>query len=236
MNKPPTVLLVAADPLEFRGLLARVTKITIPNLPVRWSRICIARDGTRFVLVANGMGTACAARAVLAARSAVPVSAVVSFGFCGGLDAALEAGDIFVATKILAEKDAYPALAPSTARSYRSGILTTIDHVAQTASEKRSLGATGASAVDMEASRVAIEAAAAGLPFYCVRSITDTAAEDFVLDFNAALQPDGHLNAMRLLLSTLRRPVAGLRELFRLRERCLLASRNLGEFVADCQF
>ena len=53
-----------------------------------------------------------------------------------------------------------------------------IDHVAQTADEKRRLRAGGASAVEMEAGGVAERARARDVPFYCVRVVTDLADEE----------------------------------------------------------
>ena len=59
------------------------------------------------------------------------------------------------------------------------------DRVAQTAEEKRKLRATGASVVEMEAASVHTSARALGLPFFCVRAVTNLADETFANDLNA---------------------------------------------------
>jgi nucleoside phosphorylase len=108
--------------------------------------------------------------------------------------------------------------------------------VAQTAAEKRRLRSGGGSVVEMEAAGVADRAAARGVPFYCVRVVTDLAGEDMANDFNRALRPDGHFATMSILRDTLRNPLVRLPELLRLRNRCVRAARVLGDFIADCRF
>jgi len=88
----------------------------------------------------------------------------------------------------------------------------------------------------MEAAGVAARAEALGCPFYCIRAVTDPAGETMANDFNFALRSDGHFDTMKILSSSLRRPLVRLPELFRLRKRCLRASKVLGDFVADCRF
>jgi hypothetical protein len=148
----------------------------------------------------------------------------------------MEIGDIFVAGRVQSGDAEYAAVKPRTERPYHAGVLASIDRIAQTAEEKRGLRAHGASAVEMEAAGVAAKAAEMGVPFYCVRSITDLADESFRLDLNAALRPDGRFDTMRLIAASCRRPLSLLPELLRLGARSRLASRTLGEFVADCRF
>ena len=88
----------------------------------------------------------------------------------------------------------------------------------------------------MEAAGVARAASRAGLPFFCVRSVTDRADESFVIDFDALLRGDGHFDTMLLLRVIVRKPAAALPEVLRLWRRCRVAARNLGEFIADCRF
>jgi len=64
----------------------------------------------------------------------------------------------------------------------------------------------------------------------------DLAEEDFHFDLNCALRADGRFDTMRLIAASCRRPLSLLPELLRLGKRCRIASRTLGEFVADCRF
>jgi len=88
----------------------------------------------------------------------------------------------------------------------------------------------------MEAGAVAERAEAHGLPFYCIKVVTDLASEDMANDFNSALRSDGHFDTMVILRSSLRQPLVRIPELIRLRKRCARAARVLGEFIADCRF
>jgi nucleoside phosphorylase len=102
--------------------------------------------------------------------------------------------------------------------------------------EKSGLARTGAIAVEMEAEALAERAESWGVPFYCVRIVTDTAAEVLPLDFNALRDADGRFRRSRILLAALRRPGVLVPRLMRLDRRCRDASVVLGDFIADCRF
>jgi hypothetical protein len=88
----------------------------------------------------------------------------------------------------------------------------------------------------MEARGVAARTEALGIPFSCIRAVTDVARENLANDFNAALRPDGHFGTMNILRGALRQPTVRFPELFRLRNRSIRAARTLGDFIADCRF
>ena len=200
-----------------------------------WARLT-QLGGHDLLLVANGAGARRAASAVDAAATVFQPDAVISTGFCGALDPELGVADVVVATSVAAADLRYPAQPVSTAAPHHSGVVCSIDRVAQTAEEKRRLRAGGAMVVEMEAAGVAARAQAHGLPFYCIRVVTDLAGETMANDFNAALRADGHFDTMVMLRATLRRPLARLPELCRLRRRSFRAARVLGDFIADCRF
>jgi adenosylhomocysteine nucleosidase len=222
------LLFVAADPMEFAGLRRHCASVAPLPVPVDWARSADLH-GNRIVMIANGAGARRAAKAVDAVSE---ITAIVSTGFCGALDPALGIGDIFVAASIRGVS----VTPPRCSTPHTTGALASIDHVAQTAAEKRKLHAAGASAVEMEAAGVQERARALGVPFYCVRSITDLAGETFANDLNSALREDGHFDTMQILRAAMRNPGARLRELVRLRQRCKVAARTLGDFLADCRF
>lgn len=225
------LLFVAAVPTEFRGMLAHASDIRRSAAPVRFARQ-IRIGGHDALLVAHGMGPRPAAIAVAAANTYHP-DAIVSTGFCGALDDRLGVGDIFVATSVLGAGREFPALP---VEAPHRGVVVSIDRVAQTAGEKRTLRETGAAAVEMEAAAVASGAQKLGLPFYCIRVVTDLAGETMSNDFNRALRGDGHLDTIVILRGALCRPASRLPELLRLRRRCVLAAEALGEFFASCRF
>ena len=251
------LLFVAADPMEFAGLARFCRNVATARLPVDWARTA-ELHGEPVLMVANGAGAsraACGADPLVCRLTPAssesadgPASqsggtggrpgglhhlrAIISTGFCGALDPSLRIGDIFVATAV----GDTPVGKPATPRRYAEGVLASIDHVAQTAAEKQKLRRQGASAVEMEAAGVCERAKVYNLPFYCVRSVTDLAEETFANDLNAALRADGHFATMQILMSAMRHPVARITELVRLRHRCGIAARALGEFLADCRF
>jgi adenosylhomocysteine nucleosidase len=229
------LLFVASDPMEYRGILNRMEARQVDHMPVRWCRAG-RLNGHEVVLAANGVGCERAAAAVDAAWVRSRPEAVISTGFCGALDPNLEVGDIVVGTGVRDAGREYAALPICCAKSHAAGVVCSVDHVVQTAAEKRDLHAKGNTAVEMEAAGVAARAAVLGAGFFCIRAVTDAAGEDLANDYNRALRPDGRFDTMRIFRYVLTRPVARLPELIRLRRNCALAAQTLGDFFADCRF
>jgi adenosylhomocysteine nucleosidase len=221
--------------MEFTGILRHAVGVSPAPLALDWSRS--ARLGNHeLVLAANGAGAQRAAAAVDSALQRFPAEAIVSTGFCGALAPELEIADIVVGTAVSAGSRSFPALNPACGRQHHTGVVCSIDHVAWTAGEKRRLRSGGGSVVEMEAGGVAERAVARGVPFYCVRAVTDLACEDMANNFNLALRPDGHFATMSILRSALRHPLARVPELLRLHSRSVRAALALGDFIADCRF
>ena len=230
------ILFIAADALEFRGILRQASGLRRAPLAVDWARTGrLGRDDV--LLVANGIGWKRAAAATDAGIAYFSPDAVVSTGFCGALDEKFDIADVVVASEIVVSDRAAPPI-PAAALKNRpsTGAICSVGHVVQTAAEKQRLQGFGACAVEMEAAGVAERAQTRGLPFYCVRAVTDLAGENLANNFNTALRGDGHFDIMLILKEVLRHPCARVPELFRLGIRCARAYRALGEFFADCEF
>jgi adenosylhomocysteine nucleosidase len=226
---------VASHPMEYTGILARSANPRPMQLAADWART--ARIGNHdALLVANGAGARRAAAAVDAALAVFEADAVVSTGFCGALVPGLAIADVVVANSIASGGRRFPTSQPACPAPHHTGVICSIDHVAQTAREKSGLRASGGAAVEMEAAGVAEQTATRGLPFYCIRVVTDLAGEDIANDFNGALRPDGHFATMLILRGAVRHPWDRLPELMRLRRRSVRAACVLGDFVADCRF
>ena len=229
------LLAVAAEAREFGGILVHTARARAVETGADWARLAVL-GRYELLLVANGAGPR---RAAAALDRAVPVfrpDAIVSTGFCGALEEGLGVAAIVLATEVAGADGRFSASAPATSPPHHPGVVVTIDHIAQSATEKRSLRQTGSIAVDMEAAAVAGRAAALGLPFYAIKAVTDLAGEDLANDLNAALRSDGHFDTIRILGSILGHPLARLPELLRLRSRSVRAARALGDFFADCRF
>ena len=200
--------------------------------PLSFARIAWV-NGEPIVLVANGPGPKLAGWAVEIARKHQELRGLVSTGFCGALNPALGPCDIFVATEVIGVTHTLTVPRSGSYERQKSGKLLSIDRVVSSAAEKTDLRKTGADAVEMEAAAVAAKAAEWNLPFFCVRVVTDTAAESFPLDFNRMRDAAGRFDRARIITAALRRPGVVFPELLKLNKRCKSAAKALGEFIAD---
>jgi len=246
---------VAAEAREFDGFIANAERVIKLDWPLSFTRI-VWLNGRAGLLVANGPGPKLAGEAldVVRGKQELELAGLVSTGFCGALDPALEPCDIFVATQLLTvtasanvpvqsrdREGAYPTtivhqcFSITSNRKYKSGKLFSIDRVASTAAEKLELRQTGADAVEMEAAAVAAKAREWNLPFHAIRVVTDTAAENFPLDFNRMRDAAGRFNRAKIITAALRRPGVVFPELLKLNKRCKSAAKALGDFIADCR-
>jgi adenosylhomocysteine nucleosidase len=204
-----TWLIVAAETREFTGIMERTGA---PN--------------DRWMLAANGPGPRLVVEAIdQALRERRQVDGIVSTGFCGALDPLLGIGDIVVSGDGVASP-----------RPFVRGQILSLDRVAVTAEEKRNLHeATGAVAVEMESDAVALKARELGVPFRCIKVVSDTAAEDMPLDFNQYRDSAGRFSRPRIAFGAMFRPFTAIPALLRLDRNCRHAADKLGEFFADCQ-
>ena len=155
------------------------------------------------------------------------VNGIINTGFCGALDPTLRVGDIVVSG------DA----AVASGAPFVRGEIFSADRVAVTAAEKRALrNRTGAVAVDMETAAVKRKAAEWGVPFICIRAVSDTAVDDLPLDFNRFRNADGNFSRTRIALAAMARPFSAMPGLLELDRNCRRASQSLGDFLADCRF
>ncbi len=229
------VVLVASESREFAGLLPRAGNVRKLNLPVQFSRR-VELDGKEWLLVANGPGPRLARLALEAAAAETPPAAVVSTGFCGALDPEVPLYGIVSGTSIEDAGRSWPCLHPVARRTFVSGTIVSLDRVIGTPAAKVCLRTNRQVAVEMEAAGLGAWAAACGLPFYCVRVVTDCANEGFSLDFNRLRDIEGRFSRTRILAMAARNPVKFVPELLRLDRRCRAAAKLLGDFLADCRF
>lgn len=226
-----SLVFVAAEPREFEGILRHAR-----NIGKLWWKTTFARraelNGRTIVLVANGPGPKLAADAAGEAKDRLNhIEAFISTGFCGALDSGLRRYDIVVANSV----NGQPVHAPRNAPAHTPAPLVSQDRVACSIAEKRNLRASGI-AVEMEAGGVMPVARQAGVPFYCVRVVTDAAAEAFALDFNSMRDSAGRFSRARIAAAALRNPIRILPELARLQRTSKSASIALGDFIANCEF
>lgn len=220
------IVAVAAEAIEFAGWLRHCMGVKRLSWPVEFAREA-EWHGERVTMVADGAGPRLAARALdVAKQQCGSIKAVMSVGLCGALDPALRVGDIFTALGVRTESGDRAALLPRKMGAATRGVLFSLDRFVQTAAEKAQLRERGASAVEMEAGGLRF-----GGPFYVVRVVSDTADEDFKLNFNLYRSADGRFQKGRIALAGMRHPG----DLIRMAARAKSASAALGDFLANCE-
>lgn len=237
------ILYVASEAIELEPLAQNLTGLRKLNWPIDYAYEGIW-EGRRMMLAANGAGprlatqaTEIAVRAVTAADlSASRLEMVVSTGFCGALDPALRECQILAATEVADSQteERFACASVTGPGTLTSGLIVTQDRVAQDTAEKQHLALTGASAVDMEAAAVAARAKRAGLPFACIKVVSDRADESFGFDLNRMRSPKGRIRRGKIVIYALTHPQV-IPELFRLKRRTEDAARVLGEFLVNCR-
>lgn len=237
------ILYVASEAAELKPLANLLTALRKLKWPVDYAYEGIW-EGRRLLLAANGAGPKLAAQVVEIAIRAVMVAelssskleAVVSTGWCGALDPDLRESQIVAATQVLDLStnetfDCAPIMADS---QFASGIVASQDRIANDAAEKERLRGSGAVAIDMEAAGVAARARRAGLPFCCIKAVSDCAAESFPFDLNKFRTSEGRIARGKIVVQALTHPNR-LPVLFQLKRRTGDAATALGEFLVSCR-
>ena len=166
------------------------------------------------------------------------VDAIISTGLCGALDPALEVNAIFAASRVMAEsgEPSFDASLPRTNSRFASGVMISTNRFVGTVAEKAALRALGGGAVEMEALAVASRAASKGIPFFCIRAVSDRASDGFNIDFNRMRDAAGRFDLPRIVLHAMAQPSQRFPELLKLKRNSDSAVKALGDFFDDCRF
>ncbi len=224
--------MVAAEQYEFTG----ITRHGSAWRGLAWPVVYAAegRIGSSDVrLVANGPGPALAGAATDAALRAGSYDAVLSTGVCGGLDPALRVGHVVVGREVLDRSTGRRFACAPFAGLSGDAVIVSQDRVAGGVDEKLALSQSGA-VVEMEAAAVASRAADAGVPFSCLRAVSDAAGDAMPLDFNLYRDAQGRFRHGAIAMAALARPFSRIPALLRLQRNANFASLQLGEFLANC--
>jgi adenosylhomocysteine nucleosidase len=163
---------------------------------------------------------------------------VIAAGYAGALDESLAVGDTLVASEVVdTEGDRWPVTWPEKLEGewrpplHRGRLLTATKLVGRT-DDKRELGRRFAAvAVDMESAVLARECSHWGIPFGCVRAISDdvrTPLSERLL----TLLSNNQVSPWRTVGAVVRTP-ALVGELTRLARQTRLASRQLGKALGE---
>ena len=155
-------------------------------------------------------------RALLATVDSSTFRGVISFGVAGGLDPALESGDVVVATEVTAgdtrwltcsslNGELLTSIALKRRRVVRGGLAGVEQVIAGQSCKAALRSETGAAAVDMESHIAAAYAAKA--PFAALRVISDPAHRALPALAQSAIKPNGDINLRTVLRGVARNPL-----------------------------
>jgi len=196
------------------------------------------RDGVHFwaqrneeeewIAACAGAGQAAATRAFAALEDGGPIDLVFSIGWAGALIPSAAAGTAhnMAGTIDMLTGDRFRCDAGA-----GELWLVTSPRVADEAEKLRLAEAYGAGLVDMEAAAVARLAAMRGIPFYCIKGVSD-GLNDHLPDFNRFITAQGGFRLARFVLFALLRPWywPGL---MRMGENSRKASQSIAESLLE---
>jgi adenosylhomocysteine nucleosidase len=185
-------------------------------------------DEGECVAACAGAGADAATRAFAEAEKEGDASLVISTGWTGALREELVPGQAYDVSIVIDARtgERFVAAGPK-----NDCWLVTSSRVAD-ASEKRRLGATyGAGLVDMEAAAIARLAQMRGIPFYCVKGVSDGFA-DQLPDFNRFILPNGKFQLGRVIVFCILRPWYWP-SLMRMGENSRKAAQGIRESLLD---
>ncbi|MGA2176232.1 MAG: hypothetical protein ABSH38_14750 [Verrucomicrobiota bacterium] len=187
-----------------------------------------SREAAGIQVWVTGIGRRNAADNIREALAKARPERVITAGFAGGLNPALKLATVVYEEDFdagfgrdLEELGAVPA------RFYCHR------RVAITAAEKRALWLdTGADAVEMESSVIRTICREFKVPSTTIRVISDDAAQDLPLDFNALMTSEDRINYLKLLWAVFSRP-SRISKLVQFQHQTLDAARRLGAVLED---
>jgi adenosylhomocysteine nucleosidase len=167
------------------------------------SGVALWRSGDGAWLAAcAGAGTAAAGRALAEIEKDGPIGLIVNTGWAGALRPEFAAGRAYGVSGVIDGRTGERfALAVRTPECW----LVTSQRVADRPEKQRLAAAFGAGLVDMEAAEIARLAAARGIPFWCVKGVSD-GDSDQIPDFNGFIAANGEFQLVGFIRFALRRP------------------------------
>ncbi len=186
------------------------------------------RDDNLYVAACAGAGQAAATRAFAAVEKDAPVDLVFSLGWAGALREDVAPGLAFNAAGVI---DARTGERFNCDAGAGDEWLVTSPIVADEREKRRLAGAYAAGLVDMEAAALARLAQMRGIPFYCIKGVSDGLGANLP-DFNRFIGADGQFQLSRFVLFVLARPKYWS-ELIRMGENSKKASEAMAKALSE---
>jgi adenosylhomocysteine nucleosidase len=218
------VAIVAAMPGELKQL-ARGWPHSTRNGVQFWAQ---RTEDEEWIAACAGSGKDAATRAFAGIEEGGPIDLVFSIGWAGALRADLAPGTAHNVGGVvdLCTGERFPCEAGA-----GSLWLATSPRVADEAEKRRLASAYNAALVDMEAAAIARLAAMRGIPFYCIKGVSD-GLNDRLPNFNRFLSPSGRFRLAQFALFAALRPWCWP-ALLRMGENSKRASQSIAETLLD---
>ncbi len=182
-----------------------------------------------WIAACGGMGGVRAALAFAETEKVAAIDAVCSVGWAGALDGAIRAESVLRASLVIDTKTG-ERFRPADSQSDWP-LLTTTTWVADEREKQRLAASYGAELVDMEAAAIARIALGKGIPFYCVKAISDD-ADAQLPNLNPFVAESGRLKMMPFLAHVAVRP-GSWPGLMKLGRHSSAAAKNLAEALYE---
>ncbi len=216
------VAIIAAMPGELKPL-TRGWRHTRSNGVDLWHS-----DTGEWIVACAGAGVTAATRAFAEVEKLGHIDKIISTGWAGALREELAPGQVFDVSVIIDARTGERFIA---AGPPNDCWLVTSFRVADATEKKRLASTYSASLVDMEAAGVARLARMRGIPFYCIKGISD-GYSDQLPDFNRFISHEGQFKLARFMVYALLRPWYW-HGLIRMGENSRKAARNIAQSLLD---
>jgi adenosylhomocysteine nucleosidase len=218
------VAIIAAMPGELKPLV-RGWRHERSNGVDLWRRQC---DPGEWIAACAGAGVQAATRAFTEAEKGGAPDVVISTGWAGALRADLAPGQTCDVSAVIDARtgERFVAAGPP-----GDCWLVTCSRVADIHEKRRLAETYEASLVDMEAAGVARLAQIRGIPFYCIKGISD-GYRDQLPDFNRFISVNGQFQLGRFVVFVLLRPWSWL-PLARMGENSKKAAQGIARSLLD---
>ena len=192
------VAIIAAMPGELKPLVRGWPHSTRGNIHF-WG---LRNEEEEWIVACAGAGLDSATRAFAGIEDGGPIDLVLSIGWAGALTAECKAGEAYNMAGVY---DARTGEQFNCDAGAGSQWLVTSPRVADQAEKRRLAGTYKAALVDMEAVGIARLATMRGIPFYCIKGVSDS-LEDKLPDFNRFIDAKGQFQTPKFVLFALLRP------------------------------
>jgi adenosylhomocysteine nucleosidase len=188
-----------------------------------------SRNNVQLLAACAGMGQRSATRAFAEVEKNHRIDRVISTGWAGALREDIEVAKAYPAAGVVDLRTGERFAVEGAAAG--SPWLVTSAGVAGKAEKRRLAAEYRAGLVDMEAAAIARLAVMRGIPFQCIKGVSDGFNENLP-NFNRFISPDGQLRIPRLLFFVLPRPWFWP-ALIRMRENSKKASHSLAGLLLE---